>query len=507
MYSLTQSGSKNRTPAILRSYTGPLATGPFDFSKPSAAPTSPPATLPPNPDDWQAWLAAHFAAYVRAPFAPRHVVFWSWLADLAPGTRLEPLIAAWPRGGAKSTTAELGCVYVQQRQVRRFVVYCSETQDQANMHVQNIAEALEALGVERAVNKYRHSKGWTQYLLRTSDGFNVRAFGLDAGARGVKLGTHRPDLIIFDDVDGKDDSQATTHKKKTTITQTLLPAGTADCAVLFIQNLIHPASVCTQLVEGTAGFLSDRRVSGPYPALEDFASESYVDDDGRQRHCISGTPTWDGQSLAACQALVDTIGVEAFEIECQHEIGTGRHLIYDVFDKAIHTCPRFTIPKEWPRYLGLDFGGVNTAGIFLAEEPGTKKLYGYRVYWEGDKDSEDHAKDLREGEPMVPFCVGGSKSEDQWRREFRKGGLPVREPDIAEVWIGIQRVYSALKHGELVFFDDLPHIFLELADYRRKLDASGKPTNEINEKRRYHVLDGLRYIVGWLRRARATGDI
>jgi hypothetical protein len=80
--------------------------------------------------------------------------------------------------------------------------------------------------------------------------------------------------------------------------------------------------------------------------------------------------------------------------------------------------------------MGLDFGGVNTAALFYAEEPGTKRLWLYREYHAGSRTAKEHAVALLEGEPMVPFCVGGSKSEGQWRREFRMAGLPVNAPDI-----------------------------------------------------------------------------
>ena len=33
-------------------------------------------------------------------------------------------------------------------------------------------------------------------------------------------------------------------------------------------------------------------------------------------------------------------------------------LIYGSFDEARHKIPRVAIPPEWPRFLGLDFGGV-----------------------------------------------------------------------------------------------------------------------------------------------------
>lgn len=180
-------------------------------------------------------------------------------------------------------------------------------------------------------------------------------------------------------------------------------------------------------------------------------------------------------------------------------------LIYDIFkDYSVldggHLCKRFVIPDGWQRYLGLDFGGVNTAGLFYAEEPGTRKLYLYREYKAGGRTAKEHAAKLREGEPHTPFCVGGSGSEDQWRREFRMGGLPVAEPDITEVEIGIDRVYGAFKRNEIIIFDDLDGVLEELRGYSRKLDASGEPTEEIENKSAYHLLDAKRYIVSRIRR-------
>src|SRR5690606_28713346 len=43
-------------------------------------------------------------------------------------------------------------------------------------------------------------------------------------------------------------------------------------------------------------------------------------------------------------------------------------LIYECFDRVAHTMPRFAIPDTWPRFLGVDFGGVNTTALFFAQE-------------------------------------------------------------------------------------------------------------------------------------------
>ncbi len=179
--------------------------------------------------------------------------------------------------------------------------------------------------------------------------------------------------------------------------------------------------------------------------------------------------------------------------------------IYDCFDPKLHVVPRFAIPKHWPRYLGLDFGGVNTAGIFFAAEMNarpevTGRLFAYREYHPREKKTAAaHGAALLKDEPCIPYCVGGSKSEDQWRDEFAAGGLPVSSPDFSDVEVGIDRVYGAIKRGEIMVFSDLDEYLEELGTYSRVLDDAGEPTEEIDEKSSFHLADAQRYILGYLK--------
>ncbi len=170
-------------------------------------------------------------------------------------------------------------------------------------------------------------------------------------------------------------------------------------------------------------------------------------------------------------------------------------LIYDAFDEKLHKVPRFEIPASWHRFLGLDFGGVNTAGVFFAEEPGTKRWYAYRTYKAGGRTAKEHTAELLKGELGRPICYGGSKSEGQWRDEFRAAGLGVREPDQTEVEVGIGRVYGAMKRGEIFVFDDLPLLLEEITTYARKTNDKGDPTEEIVAKASWHIADAMRYVV------------
>lgn len=174
-------------------------------------------------------------------------------------------------------------------------------------------------------------------------------------------------------------------------------------------------------------------------------------------------------------------------------------LIYDAWDDDNLTAP-FKIPSRWPRHLGVDFGGVNTAGIFLAEELApesnqpTGRFFAYREYHAGNLTIGQHAQDLLKGEPMIPHAVGGSLSEHQWRRDFGAEGLPIDEPSIGDVEVGIKRVYAAVKTKNLLAFRDLSGFLDEIGSYARVLNDRFEPTDKIDEKNRYHRLDALRYI-------------
>lgn len=295
------------------------------------------------PDNWYDWLAALFPSYVTFPFAERHEHLWQWAWSLRKGERPHPFVGIWPRGGAKSTSAELACVLAgtphpgEKEARRRYALYISATQDQADDHVQNIASMLETKTVEqyypdlasRRVGKYGASKGWRRNRVRTASGLTIDAIGLDSAARGAKLDEDRPDLMVLDDLDGELDTPLTTEKKIKTLTRKLIPAGSYDVAILAIQNLIIPNGIFAQLADGRADFLSDRRVSGPFPAIEELVYEQTEDG----FILTGGYPTWEGQDFARCQEMVNDMGITAFLAECQHDVdappgGIFSHLVY-----------------------------------------------------------------------------------------------------------------------------------------------------------------------------------
>jgi hypothetical protein len=280
---------------------------------------------------WREWLEENFPDIAKSEPAHRHVLVWEWISRLVPGIKPPSFIAIWPRGGAKSSTVELGVAYVGARLTRRFALYICETQDQADEHVGNIAKLFEEMGVDRAVGKYGNSKGWKRDQLRTANGFNVTGIGIKTAARGIRLDKYRPDLIIIDDVDGKEDTKKTTLKKIRTLTQSLLPAGSSDAAVIFVQNKIQKDGIAAQLSDGRADFLTDREPISEEPAVRDLVVERRQREDGTWFwKIVKGIATWAGQSLEICEKQIAQWGYTAFLQEAQHDVDIAEGGLWDM---------------------------------------------------------------------------------------------------------------------------------------------------------------------------------
>lgn len=170
-------------------------------------------------------------------------------------------------------------------------------------------------------------------------------------------------------------------------------------------------------------------------------------------------------------------------------------MIYDCFSDA-HKIAPFAVNPKWPRFGGMDFGGVHTAAVCIAQDPATGVMYAIKEYMHGGRTAAEHAAELKQWNCRL--WVGGSKSEGQWRSEFAAAGMPINEPRISDVEVGIARVYGAHKTNSLYVFNTLARYLDEKGRYSREIDDMGQPVEAIKDKNDYHMMDAERYIVGFL---------
>lgn len=174
--------------------------------------------------------------------------------------------------------------------------------------------------------------------------------------------------------------------------------------------------------------------------------------------------------------------------------------IYDVFDQEHHKVRAFTPPPLWPRVVGIDPIGQITAALWLAYDPQAEVLNVYREYYEPfgrtTAGNAERILELSRGETIFAWA-GGGPSENQARLDWAASGIPLMECPVFDVWAGIDRVYSLMKDFKLVVHDSCTHLLDEIGSYRRKL-KDDVPTDQIENKEEAHLLDALRYAVGYL---------
>lgn len=469
------------------------------------------------PSEYEPFLHLLFPEYVSAPLGDHHHQLWRWFWALKRGIRPIPLVCAWARGGAKSTSVELGVVSAGAFSRRTYCVYVSGTQQQADDHVQNIASMLESATVAthipslgtRSVGKYGNSRGWRRNRVRTQAGLTVDALGLDVAGRGLKLETQRPDLIVLDDIDDSADSIETVGKKIVALTQKILPAGSQDCAIVFVQNVVHYESVMARvlgLASSQADFLAEREVSGPLPALRGLQVERIP---GTVRHrIVSGEPVWAGQSREICQRQVDDWGLRAFRAEAQHERTPPEGQAFPEWVSDVHVCDDFRIPDAWPRWRAVDYGyAAPYCCLWLTRAP-DGMIYVYNEAYGSGLTAEQQAMQIKimsmgqryfatVGDPSMWAETREGKLFDPLYKQYARVGVHLTKATNNRI-SGWAKIHDLLAHG-----DGMPPrlkvlrrcgnlirtIPLLVKDPHKPEDIRNEPYDED------HAIDALRYAV------------
>lgn len=277
------------------------------------------------------WLRMKFPRAVRQPFAARHERFWDYIESIKLGERPKPRAEIWPRGGGKSSSGHLAVARLAFKRERRFVLYLSGTQDQANRHLMSVGNHLAKIGLQPGYTEYKSRKGWNRQILIAKD-FTVVAQGLETAARGMLIEDYRPDYIVADDFDGPKDTRIITESKIEAFTGSIIPTGSTDCGILLLQNLIHEGSMMNMIYTGTSEFLMDIDVPEPEPAIFGMTYERVRADKGRSYYVITGgAASWEGQDIKMCEAQINAQGLKMFLRESQHEVdaSTGKFFLVE----------------------------------------------------------------------------------------------------------------------------------------------------------------------------------
>lgn len=389
---------------------------------------------------WEEWLAKVAPHIRRDLMAPQHVELWEWIDALEPGIRPAAFLADWPRAFGKTTTMRLAMARMCVTMKRRFGLYTCSTQESANNHIVSIRQRFEDMGVARLESKYGHALGWSGERLRTDNGFTILALGLDTAAlRGLNLNDLRPDFIALDDIDDLNDSVEACEKKYRTLTQTVLPAGSSDMAVMFGQNEIHGGSVMHRFVSGDADALRRRKIS-KVVAVRGFECATVpTETPGEPDPYVitAGESTWPGKTLAQWTEDLNLYGEPAFRRECQHELGAGGlffRFMPTVRDDRTgemlpwHICPMPKVEAWHDKWASHDYGTTAPAcsHVAMSDEWGVVTVIGEE--YRADRTSKQQALALM----LLAWELGIGSKPPAYRDESVPGGIVATDTDGAE---------------------------------------------------------------------------
>jgi len=187
------------------------------------------------------------------------------------------------------------------------------------------------------------------------------------------------------------------------------------------------------------------------------------------------------------------------EIMAEDDEAESNLLVYGCFDERICKVERFRIPFEWMVYSGHDFGSANPAALFAAQNPaGDIFLFAEYAPVVGKSAflNVQAFKEITDGYTVLSR-VGGSHQEDASREDYTLQGWPIAEPFISgagSVKAQIDRVKGKMEKNKIFIFSDLYQTLAQVNSCMWKLDDVGKPTNEVKDEKRWHLLACLRYL-------------
>lgn len=309
-------------------------------------------------DGWQATYSLLFDTPERpfvANLGPHHAeaIEWHWNArlDLLNGEKPDywTYFPIWSRGHMKSTVARRIAVMDALLTVAYgeagYVLYVSRNKEMATKHAASIETILGSEIIRRHCptlsqvkkNAANNSKGWKATFLNTLAGIVFHFAGLDEGLAGGNVDDVRPTFILPDDIDGRESSPTEGENRFNKLTTEVLPMRQSNTLQFWAQNLINRYSAMYRIQSGMERVLTNRKPTEPIPAVLNPEYEVQTVGGIVKDVIVGGTPTWAFYNLERCQEEIETIGLEAFKRECQHEVAQSKEgLIAHRFDDEVH---------------------------------------------------------------------------------------------------------------------------------------------------------------------------
>jgi len=201
----------------------------------------------------------YFSEHLSRPPSKMHKELYELLQDLPPGGRLA---VAGPRGSAKSTLVSL--IYLLWficYKKAKFIVLVSDTEEKAADFLGHVKDEL--VENDRLVadfpevceqgGRYPRWPRWRRNEIITANKVKVTSLGYGQNIRGKRHRQDRPELILLDDVEGRENTATAEGRFKLDewFHKAILKSGTRDTRVVVVGTIQHYDALLSKLTDPT----------------------------------------------------------------------------------------------------------------------------------------------------------------------------------------------------------------------------------------------------------------
>ena len=169
---------------------------------------------------------------------------WSWLLSYIHRERdFSQLAIGLPRGFAKTTFIKIFLLYVILFTKRTFILVCAHSVPKAAAIIADVCDFLDEPNIKAAFGDWRIGLETDQQVLKKF-GFRGRTIVLAAGTvssvRGLNIKHQRPDVMVFDDIQSREDadSEPVSTQLETDLYGTAMKAKSPHgCLFIFVGNM------------------------------------------------------------------------------------------------------------------------------------------------------------------------------------------------------------------------------------------------------------------------------
>lgn len=195
--------------------------------------------------DMDFFAALALAEVYKYTFPSLFVSMWAWMIEKVMLTRdFSQLAIGLPRGFGKTLVIKLFILYAILFTKKQFIIVICENEDKAISILSDVADMLDQPNVKAVFGDWRVGIDTDQKAKKVF-GFRgrpilLKAAGAGTGIRGITEKNRRPDLMIFDDIQSREDSESeilSSQLEKWMIGTAMKTKSPEGCLFFFIANM------------------------------------------------------------------------------------------------------------------------------------------------------------------------------------------------------------------------------------------------------------------------------